>query len=71
MLSAAFIWIILCTPILSAQAVTTPKDFFGHNVGDDYFLANYTQLTEYWKKLDQKDPNVAHMVKVCQSNLEK
>ncbi|MCH7872854.1 MAG: peptidase, partial [Planctomycetes bacterium] len=27
---------------------------FGHNLGDDYFLANYAQLTEYWKKLDKE-----------------
>ncbi|HET7619737.1 MAG TPA: M14 metallopeptidase family protein [Vicinamibacterales bacterium] len=32
--------------------VTSPKQFFGFNIGDDYQLATYTQLTEYWKKLD-------------------
>ena len=31
--------------------VTTPKEFLGHNVGDDYFLANYQQLKTYWAKL--------------------
>ena len=40
----------------SAQApviatVTTPKQQWGHNIGDDYFLANYVQLVAYWKKL--------------------
>ena len=34
-----------------AKTITTPKQQFGHDIGDDYFLANYTQLTEYWKKL--------------------
>jgi hypothetical protein len=29
---------------------------FGNNLGDDYFLANYQQLTEYWKKLDKESP---------------
>ncbi|AGY59965.1 M14 family metallopeptidase [Gloeobacter kilaueensis] len=32
--------------------VTSPKAFFGHNIGDDYFLANYTQADAYWRKLD-------------------
>lgn len=31
--------------------VTTPKEQLGFNFGDDYQLANYTQLTDYWKKL--------------------
>ncbi len=35
-----------------AQAhVTTPKEFFGHNIGDDYFLPNYDQFAEYWHKI--------------------
>lgn len=39
---------------LSAQPtpkLTTPKEFLGFNIGDDYQVANYTQLTAYWKKL--------------------
>jgi Zinc carboxypeptidase len=32
--------------------VTAPKDQFGHNVGDDYYLVNYTQYLEYLKKMD-------------------
>jgi len=35
-----------------AQTVTSPKTQFGANIGDDYFLANYSQMVEYWKKLD-------------------
>jgi hypothetical protein len=38
---------------LSAQSrATSPKEFFGHNIGDDYWLANYDQFTAYWQKLD-------------------
>jgi len=47
----------LCIPVTSAQAppkVTTPKESFGSNIGDDYFLANYTQLVAYWQKLDKE-----------------
>lgn len=35
-----------------ALNVTTPKQFFGFTIGDDYQLATYTQLTAYWQKLD-------------------
>ncbi|HKW00551.1 MAG TPA: M14 metallopeptidase family protein [Vicinamibacterales bacterium] len=31
--------------------VTSPSQQFGHNFGDDYFLANYQQISDYWKKL--------------------
>ncbi len=34
--------------------VTTPKEHFGFNMGDDYQLANYTQIEAYWKLLDQQ-----------------
>jgi hypothetical protein len=38
----------------AAQAITTPKQHFGFNIGDDYQVATYTQLVEYWKKLDRE-----------------
>jgi hypothetical protein len=34
-----------------ASQVTTPKEFLGFNIGDDYQVANYSQLEAYWKKL--------------------
>lgn len=34
-----------------AAGITTPKEFFGFNIGDDYQEANYTQAEAYWKKL--------------------
>src|SRR6476661_7109144 len=34
-----------------APAITPPKDALGFNLGDDYQVANYTQLETYWKKL--------------------
>jgi hypothetical protein len=33
------------------RKITTPKEALGFNIGDDYRLANYTQLESYWKKL--------------------
>jgi hypothetical protein len=38
----------------TAQTVTTPKQQFGFNIGDDYQLATYTQFLEYWQKLDKE-----------------
>ena len=37
-------------PAAAAQ-ITTPKEFFGFNVGDDYQEVNYTRAVAYWKKL--------------------
>src|SRR5687768_15022609 len=34
--------------------ITTPKEQLGFNLGDDYQLANYKQLVEYWQKLDRE-----------------
>ena len=31
--------------------ITSPKEQFGFNIGDDYRLVNYTQMEAYWKKL--------------------
>ena len=36
----------------AAPRVTPPKDQFGFAIGDDYRLVNYTQYTDYLKKLD-------------------
>src|ERR1041384_8280069 len=36
----------------TALKLTSPKAFFGHDIGADYVLPNYTKFTEYVKKLD-------------------
>ena len=38
--------------------LTTPADEWGHNIGDDYFLADFRQLTAYWKKLEKESPRL-------------
>ncbi len=46
--------LLLAALSLTAQTqrhITTPKEQFGFNIGDDYRLVNYTQLEAYWKKL--------------------
>ena len=45
-------------PALYAQDVTTPMAQFGHNIGDDYWLATYTQMTEYWQTLATESPRM-------------
>src|SRR5690349_6472351 len=42
--------LVLAAATASAQ-ITTPKQEFGHNFGDDYWLANYKQISTYWQKL--------------------
>jgi hypothetical protein len=34
--------------------ITTPKEHLGFNLGDDYMLATYSQLTSYWRALDRE-----------------
>lgn len=51
------LFVIALGAIASAQ-VTTPKAFFGFDVCDDYQLANYQQLSAYWKKLATESPRI-------------
>ena len=51
--------LLLCLLAVPATAstqtrITSPRAQFGHDIGDDYFLANYTQMIEYWQKLDRE-----------------
>ncbi|MBV9879578.1 MAG: peptidase [Gemmatirosa sp.] len=44
-----------CAAVLPAQPhVTTPKEALGHDFGDDYFLASYRQIADYWRTLDRE-----------------
>src|SRR5215467_5788906 len=53
---ATFLALLLaCVLALQAQTrITTPREQFGFNIGDDYVLANYTQYVDYLKKLDRE-----------------
>ncbi|MDQ3013602.1 MAG: peptidase, partial [Acidobacteriota bacterium] len=49
----ALLFCALAVATAVAQSkLTSPKDHFGFNIGDDYQLANYTQYEGYIKKLD-------------------
>lgn len=45
-------------PADPAPRITSPKDFFGFNMGDDYCLANYRQLARYWSRLEKESPRL-------------
>jgi hypothetical protein len=42
---------VAAAPAQTSRHLTTPKEALGFEVGDDYQLATYTQLTDWWKKL--------------------
>ena len=57
LLSASVAISLVAAPI-QAQRITTPRQQLGFNIGDDYHLATYTQLAEYWRKLAQESPRM-------------
>lgn len=46
--------ILALAALAAAAKVTSPERQFGHIIGADYVLPNYTQLTDYWRKLDKE-----------------
>lgn len=45
--------------LLSAQAkITSPTEFFGHEIGADYELPNYTKMHEYFAKVAKESDRV-------------
>ncbi|HVQ39365.1 MAG TPA: M14 metallopeptidase family protein, partial [Pyrinomonadaceae bacterium] len=53
-LVSPLLFLLLAITAAAQSKITSPKQQFGFNLGDDYQLANYAQLTEYWKKLAQQ-----------------
>jgi hypothetical protein len=50
---------LLCAANVAAQTtITSPKQQFGFNIGDDYQLATYDQFMAYWQKLDKESPRM-------------
>ena len=45
-------------PLGSQSSITSPKQQFGANLGDDYFLANYQQISDYWRKLTRESNRI-------------
>jgi hypothetical protein len=54
---ASLLFFLLILPVLAAwpaaqSQITAPREHFGFDLGDDYMLANYKQIAEFWRKLD-------------------
>jgi hypothetical protein len=62
-IAAALVAAIVATPAAQSSSVTTPRQFFGFNVGDDYQLFNYTQYSAYIRKLE-KETNRMKIVEI-------
>ncbi len=55
---------LLAPVLLSAQSkITSPRAQFGHDIGEDYFLANYSQMIDYWHRLDRESERM-RMVRI-------
>ena len=52
---------IVLSPVssLAQGGITTPMAEFGFNLGDDYQLANYTELEAHWMKLETESDRMA------------
>src|SRR6267143_1947542 len=64
-------WLLAVPATISSQTsnssassrITSPRAEFGHDIGDDYFLANYSQMVDYWRKLDRESDRM-RMVRI-------
>ncbi len=54
LVAAAIVLTLTIAPTRAQSDITTPSGQLGFDIGDDYQLATYTQLTEYWRKLDKE-----------------
>ncbi len=45
------LWLATVSALAAQTKVTTPVTFFGHEIGADYVLPDYDDLSAYWKKL--------------------
>src|SRR5213083_622697 len=41
----------VAAPAQTGHKITTSKEALGFDIGDDYYLATYTQLSAWWPKL--------------------
>lgn len=44
--------------LYSQSPITSPKDHFGINIGDNYNLITYTQMIKYWNVLADESPRM-------------
>ena len=68
-LTLLFSLVLLLYP-LSLIGQTPPEEFLGHKVGADRKLADYNQICEYFKKLDEESEKIK-VLTIGKSTLEK
>jgi hypothetical protein len=51
-------WALIAPAMAMAAGPITPPRINGQTVGDDYFLANYTQLLEYWRTVEKESDRI-------------
>jgi hypothetical protein len=54
----AFAAVAIMTVAPARAQITTPKEHFGFNLGDDYHLATYTQFESFVRKLADQSPRM-------------
>jgi len=57
-LVTAVVAVVCATTAAAQQKITSPKEAFGHAVGDDYYLYNYSQYAAYLRTLAQQSPRL-------------
>src|SRR6266571_3214710 len=60
--SATHLLLVLLVTAAGLQAqgkITTPREQFGFNIGDDYVLVNYTQYVDYLRKLARESSRLS------------
>src|ERR1700686_4769320 len=58
---ALLLALTIALPAQNGRHITTPQEALGFDIGDDYYLANYTQLTAWWQKLAAESDRVKLM----------
>jgi len=61
-LAILFVIVCNCLQIATAQNITTPKEHFGFNIGDNYQLTTFIQTEAYFKKLAQASDRAKYTV---------
>ena len=56
--SAAVLAIVLCVFPALAQQVTTPDEHLGRPLGIDFELADWPEVSSYYRRLAEQSPNV-------------
>jgi hypothetical protein len=54
----AVLFLTMAMAACAHATVSSPREALGHEMGEDYFLANYSQLVSYWKLLASQSDRI-------------